>query len=100
MDLRDFRPISLSNVAYKLLSKVFAERLKKVLHSIISEYQSAFISGRQITGNVLIAHEMLHSLNTRKLKSSYMALKLDISKAFDKVEWSFLEEMMRKLGFA
>lgn len=96
---KDFRPISLCNVAYKLISKVLADRLKPWLHLIISENQTAFIPNRLITDNILIAHELLHSLNTKKLKQPFMALKLDISKAFDKVKWNYINEVMKRLGF-
>ncbi|KAG7557763.1 Zinc knuckle CX2CX4HX4C [Arabidopsis suecica] len=98
--VKDFRPISLCNVAYKIISKVLADRLKPWLHLLISESQSAFIPGRLITDNVIITHELLHSLSTKKTKIPYMALKLDIAKAFDKVEWHYVEAILKKLGFA
>ena len=98
--VNDFRPISLCNVLYKIFSKVLANRLKKILPQIITEHQSAFTKNRLIFDNILVAFETLHSMKNHKTsKNGYMALKLDMSKAYDMVEWSFLEEIMRRLGF-
>ena len=95
-----FRPISLCNVLYKIFSKVLANRLKKILPHIITEHQSAFTKGRLIFVNILIAFESFHCLHHHKSsKDGFMALKLDMSKAYDRVEWVFLEKIMRKLGF-
>ena len=85
---------------YKIISKVIANRLKPVLNSIISETQSAFIADRLITDNILIAFKSLHHMKTSCIgKKGFMPMKLDMSKAYDRVEWSFLERILLKLGF-
>lgn len=92
--------ISLCNVIYRVLAKVLANRLKKIVHEIVSEAQSASVLGRLITDNVLIAFEtMRHIKQRRKGKECLMAIKFDISKAFDRVEWECLARIMQKMGF-
>ena len=84
----DFRLISLCNVVYKLISKVLVNRLNFILAKAIPESQSSFLSRRLIYDNVLVAFETLHYLKKKTQgKLGYMALKLDISKAYDRVEW-------------
>jgi hypothetical protein len=80
-------------------SKVLANRLKVILPNIISEYQSAFVLGRLITDNTLIAFERLHTIRNQKSKKPFFALKIVMMKAHDRVEWSYLHGCVCKIGF-
>lgn len=96
----NFRPISLCNVLYKLIFKVIVNKLMLILPEIFSYTQSAFFLSRQITNNVLVAYKLIYLLKRKtKGKKEYMSLKLDMSKTYDRAEWSYLEKVMETLGF-
>lgn len=96
-----FRPIALCNFSYKILSKVWVNRLKHLMPDLISENQSAFVQDRQIQDNIIVAHEVFHHLKLRKSGTDgAFGLKLDMNKAYDRVEWSFLEKVLIKMGFS
>ena len=80
---------------------MLANRLKSLLPHVVSESQSAFQSDKAISDNILVAFETLHHMKMKKSgKEGYMAMKLDMSKAYDRVEWIFLKSLMLKLGFS
>lgn len=84
--LRDFRPINLCNFIYKVVSKCLVNRLRPLLQEIISPTQSAFIPGRLITDNALIAFECIHAImKNRDARGNYCAYKLNLAKAYDRV---------------
>ncbi|CAN1757430.1 Transposon TX1 uncharacterized 149 kDa protein [Linum perenne] len=98
--MSDLRPISLCNVQYRIVAKVLANRMRRIMADIIPEEQSSFIKGRSIVDNVLIAFETLHAMNIRRTaKIGEVALKVDISKVYNRVKWKYLEAIMDKMGF-
>ncbi|KAA3482842.1 reverse transcriptase [Gossypium australe] len=100
LNITQFIPISLCNMLYKLIAKVIANSLRIVITKCIDSAQRAFVPGRLIFDNVLLAYELLHTLKHKRVgKKGFMAVKLDMSKAYDRVEWSFVKEIMKKMGF-
>jgi len=96
--VEDYRPIALCDMTYWFTSKVLANRLKGLLSRLIGESQSAFVKGRRIGDNILLAHELCHNLHLDK-GLGRMCIKLDIRKAYDSVSWVFLHEVLTRFGF-
>ncbi|XP_050379862.1 uncharacterized protein LOC126797246 [Argentina anserina] len=97
----NFRPISLCNNSYKILSKFLDNRLREVLPALISPNQNAFVPDRQIQDNLLLAHESYHYLKSKMEGGKHeLGLKLDMNKVYDLVEWDFLEGVLLRFGFA
>lgn len=93
-----FHPISLCNSFYKIISKVLTLRLLTILPSIISPQQNGFVQGRQILNSIITVHENTHSLEASHKEGFLM--KLDISKAYDRVDWFFLSRILNAFGFS
>jgi hypothetical protein len=99
--LSEYLPISLCNVVYKIVSKCLVNRMRPLLDNIISLAQSDFVPGRMITDNALLAFECIHHIKQEKDPTkSFCAYKIDLSKAYDRVHWVFLRQVMQKMGFS
>ena len=94
-----YKPISLCNTVYKAISKIMVSKLRPLLERLVSPCQSAFTPGRWIAENQLIVHELLHSFKKRKVKGGFLAMKLDLQKAYDRVNWHFLRAVLINFGF-
>ncbi|KAF7835238.1 ribonuclease H [Senna tora] len=97
---KDFRPVNLANVSYKLMSKILCNHLKKILVDVIAPNQSAFLEGRNISDNVVLMSEIAHKVKSiRKGNTKWCVFNMDIQKAYDKLSWSFIETVLRKMHF-
>ena len=93
----DYRPISLIGCMYKIIAKLLANRLRKVLPGLIDERQTAFIKDRHILHGTLILNEVIEE--AKRSKKPALVFKVDFAKAYDSVSWSFLDYMMVRMGF-
>ena len=90
-------PISLCNTGYKIITKIMANRLKRILPKLIPENQGGFVRGRQILDNIILVQEAIHTSYKKKEKG--MVVKLDLANSFDRVRHDFLFAAMRNFGF-
>ncbi|KAJ9671271.1 hypothetical protein PVL29_027318 [Vitis rotundifolia] len=96
--ISDYRPISLVTSLYKIIAKIFSGRLRKVLHETISGFQGAFVEGRHILDAVLIANEVVDE--KRRSGEEGVVFKIDFEKAYDHVDWGFLDHVLQRKGFS
>ncbi|KAJ0250309.1 Reverse transcriptase domain-containing protein [Hirschfeldia incana] len=98
--ITQFRPISLCNVLFKIITKAMVGRLKGVMNKLIGPAQSSFIPGRLSADNIVVVQEAVHSMRKKKGKKGWMLLKLDLEKAYDRLRWDFLEDTLRAAGLS
>lgn len=97
---KEFRPISLCNVAYKAITKILVLRLQDMIKEMISPNQNAFIKGRLISDSIFLTAEMMDFIHKAKhRKNFWCAVKIDFFKAYDRVKWSFLEKVLKRMSF-
>ncbi|XP_048422575.1 uncharacterized protein LOC125469371 [Pyrus x bretschneideri] len=96
--MTQLRPISLCSTLYKVISKILVGKLRPFLHKLVSPTQVSFVPGRQIIDNVIVAQEILHKYRNTKGKKGFIAWKIDLSKAYDRLQWSFIREVLWEIG--
>lgn len=97
--MRNFRPIGLCNTSYKLVTKIIVARIKPFLPLIIGPTQSSFLAGRRAADNAIIVQEYLNHFRKMKGKKGSMIIKIDLEKAFDRLEWSFIRDSLFYFNF-
>lgn len=97
--LNNYRPISLCNTVYKVVSKIIVGRIRPLISKLVSLVQAAFVPSRKGIDSVVIAQEMFYALDRKKGKQGYMAIKVDLEKAYDRMEWSFIHKVLQAFKF-
>ncbi|KAH1081996.1 hypothetical protein J1N35_021757 [Gossypium stocksii] len=98
VEISQFWPISLCLVLYKLIIKIIANRFKAVFPRILAPGQVGFVAGRNITNNIIIAQEVIHLMRGAQKNKKWMAIKIDLKKAFDRVRWDFISASFQAAG--
>lgn len=97
--LKEFRPISLCNVNYKIITKVLANRIKPLMPLLVSLNQCSFVPSRHSYDNIVVSQEVIHFMHGMKGKKCFMAIKIDLEKAYDRLSWEFVRDMYSREGF-
>ena len=97
--LSSFRPISLCNTIYKIVTKIIIQRLRPLLDKLVSPLQTTFVSGRRGLDNMIIVQELIHTMNTKKGNQGYMAIKIDLEKAYNRLERHFIRDVLNLYNF-
>ena len=97
--IKNYRPISLCNSIYKIISKIIVIRIRPHLDKLVSLFQTAFIPGRKGIDNTIIAQEIIHTIGRKSGKVGNLVIKIDLEKAYDKLEWSFIRDVPQAANF-
>lgn len=96
---KEFRPISLCNTIYKILTKVLVHIIRPILCNLIGPFQSSFLPGRGTSNNAIVLQEIVYAVKKSKKKKGEVAYKIDLEKAYDHVDWAFLRGTLSDFGF-
>ncbi|XP_019163545.1 PREDICTED: uncharacterized protein LOC109159892 [Ipomoea nil] len=95
----DFRPITLLNVIFKIISKVVVNRLRPLMDKLVGPHQNSFLPGRSTLDNIVLTQEIMHGMRKKKGKKGSLVMKIDLHKAYDSIDWSFLKHTLQDFGF-
>nr|KYP70239.1 Putative ribonuclease H protein At1g65750 family [Cajanus cajan] len=97
--LKHMRPIGLCNVSYKIITKLLARRINNIMGKLVHPNQCSFVLGRNSKDNIIIAQEVIHSMRSKSGSVGWMAIKIDLEKAYDRLNWNFIKETLEDIGF-
>lgn len=96
--LNQFWPLGICNVNFKIVTNILVNQLKSLMPNLVSVKQSSFVPGRNITDNIVMAQEIIHSMRNMRGTQGYMAIKVDLEKAYDKLRWDFIRDTLMDAG--